>query len=141
MFDKIIKVFLIIILYQTPLYSKSNNFDNLNSKNFSDYFSGIVAFENRRNSDSLKFFESSKILLTQHDSFLQRYVTTLVLENKISKAISVVKNNSRESSTDFFDAYLLLVLDSFKNSKFDEVELYLEKASIFLKDDRFKFKF
>ena len=25
----------------------------------------------------------------------------------------------------------------FKNSKFDEVELYLEKASIFLKDDRF----
>ena len=137
MFDKIIKVFLIIILYQTPLYSKSNNFDNLNSKNFSDYFSGIVAFENRRNSDSLKFFESSKILLTQHDSFLQRYVTSLVLENKISKAISVVKNNSRESNTDFFDAYLLLVLDSFKNSKFDEVELYLEKASIFLKDDRF----
>ena len=137
MFDKIIKLFLIIILYQTPLYSKNNNFDNLNSKNFSDYFSGIVAFENRRNSDSLKFFESSKILLTQHDSFLQRYVTSLVLENKISKAISVVKNNSRESNTDFFDAYLLLVLDSFKKSKFDEVELYLEKASIFLKDDRF----
>ena len=137
MFDKIIKVFLIIILYQTPLYSKSNNFDNLNSKNFSDYFSGIVAFENRRNSDSLKFLESSKILLTQHDSFLQRYVTSLVLENKISKAISVIKNNSRESNTDFFDAYLLLVLDSFKNSNFDEVELYLEKASIFLKNDRF----
>ena len=137
MFDKIIKVFFIIILYQTPLYSKNNNFNNLNSKNFSDYFSGIVAFQNRLNSDSLKFFESSKILLTQHDSFLRRYVTSLVLENKISKAISVVKNNSRESNTDFFDAYLLLVLDSFKNSKFDEVELYLEKASIFLKDDRF----
>ena len=137
MFDKIIKIFFIIILYQTPLYSKSNNFDNLNSKNFSDYFSSIVAFENRRNSDSLKFLESSKILLTQHDSFLRRYVTSLVLENKISKAISVVKNNSRESNTDFFDAYLWLVLDSFKNSKFDEVELYLEKASIFLKDDRF----
>ena len=137
MFDKIIKILLIIILYQTPLYSKNENFDNLNSKNFSDYFSGIVAFENKRNLDSLKFFESSKILLTQHDSFLQRYVTSLVLENKIFKAISVVKNNSRESNTDFFDAYLLLVLDSFKNSKFDEVELYLEKASIFLKDDRF----
>ena len=77
MFDKIIKIFFIIILYQTPLYSKNNSFDNFNSKNFSDYFSGIVAFENRNNSDSLKFFESSKILLTQHDSFLQRYVTSL----------------------------------------------------------------
>jgi len=137
MFDKIIKIFFIIMVYQTPLYSKNNSFDNLNSKNFSDYFSGIVAFENRRNSDSLKFFESSKILLTQHDSFLQRYVTSLVLENKISKAISVVKSNVRESNTDFFDAYLLLILNSFKNNKFDEVELYLEKASIFLKNDRF----
>ena len=137
MFDIIIKTIFIILLYQAPLYSKSINFDNFNSKNFSNYFSGVVAFENRQNSDSLNFFESSKILLSQHDSFLQKYVASLVLENKISKAISVVKNNSRESNTDFFDAYLLLVLDSFKNSKFDEVELYLEKASIFLKDDRF----
>jgi len=137
MFDKIIKIVFILILYQTPLYSKNNSFDNLNSKNFSDYFSGIVAFENRRNSDSLKFFESSKILLNQHDSFLQRYVTSLVLENKISKAISVVKYNSRGSNTDFFDAYLLLILDNFKNNNFDKVELYLEKASIFLNNDRF----
>ena len=137
MFDKIIKVIFIILLYQTPLYSKNNSFDNFNSKNFSDYFSGVVAFENRQNSDSLKFFESSKILLDEHDSFLAKYVTTLVLENKISKAINVIKQNSKGSNIDFFDAYLLLVLDSFKNSNFDEVELYLEKASIFLKNDRF----
>ena len=71
------------------IISKHNNLEkelasgNLNSKNFSDYFSGIVAFENRRNSESLNFFESSKILLSQHDSFLQKYVASLVLENKI----------------------------------------------------------
>ncbi len=137
MFDKIIKIIFIILLYQTPLYSKNNNFDNFNTKNFSDYFSGIVAFENRQNSDSLKFFESSKILLNKHDSFLEKYITTLVLENKISKAINVIKQNSKESNTDFFDAYLLLVLDSFKNNNFDQVELHLEKASIFSKNDRF----
>ena len=137
MFDKIIKVFLIIILYQTPLYSKSNNFDNLNSKNFSDYFSGIVAFDNSHNTDSLKYFESSKVLTKEHDPFLERYVTTLVLENKISKAINVVRNNSGGKNKDFFDAYLLLIVDSFKNKKFDEVELYLEKASIFFENDKF----
>ncbi len=137
MFDKIIKIILIILLYQTPLYSKNNSFDNFNSKNFSDYFSGIVAFKNSHNTDSLKYFESSKILIKEHDSFLERYVTTLVLENKISKAINVVKNYSGEKNKDFFDAYLLLIVDSFKNKKFDEVELYLEKASIFFKNDRF----
>ena len=137
MFDKIIKIILIIFLYQTPLYSKNTSFDNFNSKNFSDYFSGIVALENRHNSDSLKFFESSKILLKQHNLFLKRYITTLVLENKIPKAINVVKNNLRGSNTDFFDAYLLLIIDSFKSNKFDQVELYLEKAAIFSKNDRF----
>ncbi len=137
MFDKIIKIILIIFLYQTPLYSKNTSFDNFNSKNFSHYFSGIVAFENRHNSDSLKFFESSKILLKQHNLFLKRYITTLVLENKIPKAINVVKNNLRGSNTDFFDAYLLLIIDSFKNNNFDQVELYLEKAAIFSKNDRF----
>ena len=137
MFDKFIKVIFIILLYQTPLYSKNISFDNFNSKIFSNYFSGIVAFENRHNSDSLEFFESSKILLKQHDTFLESYVITLVLENKISKAINVVRNNLRGSNTEFFDAYLLLILDNFKNNKFDEVELYLERASIFLENNRF----
>ena len=137
MLDKIIKIILIIFLYQTPLYSKNTSFDNFNSKNISDYFSGIVALENRHNSDSLKFFESSKILLKQHNLFLKRYITTLVLENKIPKAINVVKNNLRGSNTDFFDAYLLLIIDSFKSNNFDQVELYLEKAAIFSKNDRF----
>jgi len=128
MFDKIIKIIFILLLYQNPLYSKNTGFDNFNSKNFSNYFSGIVAFENRHNSDSLKFFESSKILLKKHNSFLEKYVTTLVLENKISKAINVVKNNLRETNIDFFDAYLLLVWDSLRSNKFDEVGLSLEKA-------------
>ena len=137
MFDKFIKVIFIILLYQTPLYSKNISFDNFNSKIFSNYFSGIVAFENRHNSDSLEFFESSKILLKQHDTFLESYVITLVLENKISKAINVVRNNLTGPNTEFFDAYLLLILDNFKNNKFDEVELYLEKASIFFENNRF----
>ena len=137
MFDKFIKLIFIVLLYQTPLYSKNISFNNFNSKIFSNYFSGIVAFENRHNSDSLEFFESSKILLKKHDTFLESYVVNLVLENKISKAINVVRNNLRGSNTDFFDAYLLLILDNFKNNKFDEVDLYLEKASIFLENNRF----
>ena len=68
MFLKKIKLTLIIlILYQNPLYSKSTSFDNLNYKNLSKYFSGIIAFENKDNSEALEFFNSSKILINKHD--------------------------------------------------------------------------
>ena len=54
MFQKKIKLVLtLLILYQTPLYSKSNSFDDLDSKTLSNYFSGIVAFENKDNSLAL----------------------------------------------------------------------------------------
>ena len=66
------------------MYSKSNSFDEFNSKNLSKYFSGIVAFENKNNSKALDFFNSSKILINKHDPYLKRYVYSLVLENKVS---------------------------------------------------------
>ena len=66
-FKKLKFITVIFVLYQTQLYSKSNNFENFNSKNLSKYFSGIVAFENKDNSIALDFFNSSKILLNKHD--------------------------------------------------------------------------
>ena len=85
MFLKKIKFILILsILYQTPLYSKSSSFTDFNSKSLSKYFSGIVAFENKDNSTALESFNSSKILLKEHDPFLKRYIYSLVLENKVS---------------------------------------------------------
>ena len=83
---KILTVIIFILFYQTHLYSKSNSFNNFNPKNLSDYFSGIVAFENKKNSEALNFYNSSKILINQHDPYLKRYVTSLVLENKVSQA-------------------------------------------------------
>ena len=88
MFNKILKYFLIsLIFYQTPLYSKSISFDDFNSKDLSVYFSGIVAFENRNNSEALKFFNSSKDLLEIHNPYLKRFVTSLVLEKKFLKLL------------------------------------------------------
>ena len=62
MFSKKIKFILIfLLLYQTPLYSKSTSFNDYDSKILSKYFSGMVAFENRDNSKALDFFNSSKM--------------------------------------------------------------------------------
>ena len=88
MFLKKIKLILVVsLLYQTPLYSKSNSFEDFNSKNLSKYFSGIVAFQNKDIPVALDFFNSSKILLNKHDPYLKRYIYSLVLENKVSQAI------------------------------------------------------
>ena len=138
MFLKKIKIIVLILLvYQTPIHSKSTSLGNLNSKNISKYFSGIVAFENKENSIALDFFDSSKILMSKHDPYLKRYVSTLVLENKVSKAINVIQNNKNNKNTNFFDAHLLLILDSLKKKDYEKADYFLRKANLNLLPDRF----
>ena len=134
--NKIKLIFLILLLYQSPTYSKSSSFDQFNSKNLSNYFSGIIAFDNKDNSNALDFFNSSKILMNKHNPYLRRYIFSLVLENKISQAINVVKNNFGEENTNFFDAYLLLIFDSIKKKNLNQANLYLEIASNINQSDR-----
>ena len=131
---KIIFILAIVLLYQTPSNSKS---DSLNSKNISRYFSGIVAFENNNNSLALDFFDSSKVLIDKHNAYLERYVNSLVLENKISQAINLVKENKDKKNSNFFDAYLLLIIDSLKKNDLDKAQNYLVASSRFSKNDRF----
>ncbi len=136
-FKKIKLILILFIIYQTPLYSKSKGFDNFSSKNLSKYFSGIVAFENKDNSTALDFFNSSKILLNKHDTYLKRYIYSLVLENKVSQAINIIKNNKDKNNTNFFDAYLLLILDSLKKEDYEKANNYLERSFNLKKLDRF----
>ncbi len=137
MFLKNIKFIIIIfLLYQTPLNSKSNSFEDLDSKNLSKYFSGIVAFENKDNLTALDFFNSSKILLDKHDPYLKRYIYSLVLENRVSQAINVVKKNKDKNNANFFDAYLLLILDSLKKKDFEKADVILKKLSSLALSDR-----
>ena len=129
-------IILIFLFYQTPVNSKSVSFDDFNSKNLSRYFSGIVAYENKDNSSALNFFNSSKILLDQHDPFLKRYIYSLVLENKISQAINIVKRNKNKNNTDYFDAHLLLIIDYLKKNNLSEAYSYLIEMENLVSDDR-----
>ena len=74
MLIKFLKFTLILLLYQNPLYSKNKTLNDFNSHHLSNYFSGIVAYENNDNSEALKFFKSSKPLIKEHDSYLEKYV-------------------------------------------------------------------
>ena len=137
MISKIFKIILFLVLsYQTPVYSKSTSFNDFNSRDLSNYFSGIIAYENRDNSEALKYFNLSKVLLNSHDNYLKRYVNSLVLENKVAQAINVIKNNSKKSNSDFFDAYVLLIIDSLKKNDFDKADIYLDQSLKFQEENR-----
>ena len=124
-------------MYQSPLYSQSTSFKNFDSKNLSNYFSGIVAFENKDNSKALDFFKSSKILINQHNPYLKKYVYSLVLENKVSSAINVIKNIKNKNNINFFDAYLLLILDSLKRNDLDKASIIMKKVTNLSHNDKF----
>ena len=138
MLKKLIKLLVIsVIFYQTPVYSKSASFNDFNSRDLSNYFSGIVAFENRDNSDALKFFNYSKVLLNKHDLYLKRYVYSLVLEDKILQAINIIKDSGNKNNSDFFEAYILLIVDSLKQNNFVKAEKYLDQSLRFQNQNRF----
>jgi len=136
MLIKFFKFALILLFYQSPLYSKSKTLNDFNSHHLSNYFSGIVAYENNDNSQALKFFKSSKPLIKQHDSYLENYVHTLVLEGKVQQATSEIKQNLTEGNSNFFKAHLVLALDSLKRKNYKRSKEHLQRSYEFINNDR-----
>jgi tetratricopeptide (TPR) repeat protein len=140
MFNKKIKIILILLLlYQSPLLSKSNTYEDFSSRSLSKYFSGIVALENKNISEALNYLKASKILLNIHDPYLEKFVLSLVLENKVTQAINFIKINSKQSSSNFFEAYILLVLDSLKRNNLNKASKLLDEVPEILQQDRLNF--
>ena len=137
MLTKFFKFILIIVLYQGPLYSKNKTLNDFNTHYLSNYFSGIVAYENKNSSEALKFFQSSKPLIKRHNSYLKKYVFSLVLENKVQLATSVVKQNLKKNNTNFFEAHLILALESLKRKNYKKSKEYLKESYKFINNDRF----
>ena len=137
MLTKFFKIILIIVLYQSPLYSKSKTLDDFNSRYLSNYFSGIVAYNNKDNLEALKFFQLSRFLIERHNSYLKKYVYALVLEGKVQKASSEVKQNLTKNNSDFFEAHLILALASIKKKNYKKSKEHLKESYKFINNDRF----
>jgi len=133
MLIKYLKIFIVVLLlfYQSPLYSKNNNIDEFNSENFSNYFSALLSYNNQKNIEALKFFKSSKLLINKHQFYFKKYVFSLILEGKVDRAIHELKYVFDQKNSDFFEAYLLLMLDSMKEGNFDKSKKYLTQLSKF----------
>ena len=120
MVSKIYKIifFCLIIFYQNVSNSKSLESKSFDEKNVYNYFSALVAQDNNNISESLKFFNSSKRLKESHPSYIKKYIFSLVLSGKINKAVNEIKTIENKKFIDFFEAQLLLVLDSLKKDDY-----------------------
>ena len=136
MLIKFFKFVLILLFYQSPLYSKSKTLNDFNSRNLSNYFSGIVAYENRNNSEALKFFQLSKLLIKKHNPYLKKYVYSLVLEGRVQQASNEIKKNLTKNNSNFFEAHLLLALDALKKKNYKKSEKHLVQSYQFINNDR-----
>ena len=93
MLSKINKIILLcfFIFFQNISYAKNIDSTNFNEKNVSNYLSALVSLDNNKNFESLKFFNSSKHLKESHQSYIKKYLFSLILNEKIMKAINEVK--------------------------------------------------
>jgi len=137
---KLFKILLItiILLYQTTTYSKTSDLNKFNHKYLSNYFSALLSYDNQNNDRALKYFNSSKFLLNKHEKFLKQYVLSLIIDGQVSKAIKQIKYSKNENHSNFFEAKILLVIDSLINKNFKKA-LKLLSNNNFDEDNTYEF--
>ena len=128
---------LIIFLYHSNLHS-SLNVDKFNQKYLSNYFSGLVSYNNNENSKALKFFNSSKKLLSTHESIFIKYIYTLVENDQITKAISEIEKAKLNTNFNFFEANILSYVNNIEKRNFIAAKSNISDIESSLKNDNFE---
>ena len=136
-----LKIFLILflLLYQKTAYSKAADNNEFNQKYLSNYFLALITSGNNQNEEALKLFNSSKFLIQKHENFLKEYTFSLVLNGKVNHAINQIKTSKNSKNSNFFEANLLYVLDSFKKKDFKQTAKRLKQLEIFKDDGTYEF--
>ena len=136
----LLKIFFIIVtlLYQSTAYSKATDNNEFNHKYLSSYLSALLSYDNQNNDLALKYFNSSKDLLNEHDQFLKKYVFSLVADGQISKAIKYIQYSKNKNNSSFFEVNLLLVLDSLNKKNFVKTSKLLTNLKAFQQNDTYE---
>ena len=121
---KILFIFL-TFLYHSSVFSKPTDNNNFNQRYLSNYFSAIVSYDNKDNELSLKYFDSTKSIFRDHPKFFDKYISNLVLNNKVREAIKQIKFFKSKNNTDKFQTIFLLTIDSLKNNDFNKTKDHL----------------
>ena len=140
MITNYLKLIFIIFIFFFPIEAKTKNTysKDFNSKQLSNYFSGIISHNNQKNEQALKYLKSSKQLLNEHEEYFRKFIYSLVLNQSIDRAFQEIKFLKNKNQSEFFEAQLLLLIDSINKKKIDKAKLYLKKLSEFTEEGTFE---
>ena len=116
----LIKIFFIVIIcfYQSTAYSKTNDKSEFNHKFLSNYFSALISYDNQNNQKALKYFNLSKTLESKNQTYMKKYLFSLVNDGQINKAIKQIKFWKNKKGSDFFEMDILLLVDALNRKDF-----------------------
>ena len=132
----IILFFLTIFLIQLEAFARDSK-ALYTRENISNYFLGIVSANNNFNNEALRYLKKVESLKNRHSKFNVEFVRMLVLLEKFDEAFIFSKSVWDENEL-FFEADLLLGLDSFKKKDYKNSEKYFQRLN---KISRYNFFF
>ena len=136
-----IKIFIVIsfLIYQTCANSKASEINEFNQKYLSNYLSALLSSDNQNNNEAIKFFNSSKFLIQKHDNFLKEFIFSLVIDGQVKKAINLIKFSKDFDNSNFFEANLLMFLDSINKNNYKKAFKKLKKLENFKEKGTYEF--
>ena len=123
----IILFFLTIFLIQLEAFARDSKV-LYTRENISNYFLGIISANNNFNNEALRYLKKVESLKNRHSKFNVEFVRMLVLLEKFDEAFIFSKSIWDENEL-FFEADLLLGLDSFKKKDYKNSEKYFERLN------------
>ena len=123
----IILFLLAIFLIQSEVFARDSK-ALYTRENISNYFLGIVSANNNFNKEALRYLKKVESLKNRHSKFNVEFVRMLVLLEKFDEAF-IFSKSVWDKNELFFEADLLLGLDSFKKKDYKNSEKYFERLN------------
>ena len=120
----VLALFVISFLFTSHVKSL-DKFDRADS--VSDYFSGILSYNENKYNTSLKFFKNLNGLESSHPDFSAKYLYSLVNSSNFKEAFNFSKKLDRQN-INIFESHLLLGVYYLKYAKLDLAREHFQKA-------------
>jgi len=121
-------LFLLAIFFIKSETSAKDSKIKYTRDNISNYFIGIISSNKGHNHEAFQHLKKIKPLKNSHSQFNIEFVRTLILLEKFDQAFAFSKSTWSEEEF-FFEADLLLGLDSFLKKDYTNAEKYFERLN------------
>ena len=124
LYKVVLQIIIISIFFSTANAKKPNKFEK--GKYISNYFSGIILFNNNEFDGSYSFLKKLDGLEQSHDYYTTKYLFSLVNLGKLSEAFYYSKKLEKKGLSNF-ESDLITGIYHLKNEEFDKAKKYFLK--------------